>query len=207
MLRIIEKDRRLRSFTDVIGFGIGAAGEKWVTSFFVIECIVWSIALVVLFSDSMAALVPQYTSGQWKLFGLIVIAPTTLVPLRYLSVSSGLGTATTIGLLVILLWSGITTPTGPGALREPMPTDLWPPHGISKFFTIFGIYVACFGGHGLVPNLIHDMKHPETADYVCELAYAISMVIYLSIAICGYLMYGRNVSDEVSSTPTPTRCC
>lgn len=54
-----------------------------------------------------------------------------------------------------------------------------------------------FGGHGLIANLIHDMKHPEQADRVCEVAYGISMAVYLLVSICGYLMYGRNVSDEV----------
>ncbi len=56
---------------------------------------------------------------------------------------------------------------------------------------------AQFGGHGLVPNLIRDMKHPEQADRVCEAAYAIAMVVYLVVAVVGYLMYGTNVSDEV----------
>ena len=42
------------------------------------------------------------------------------------------------------------------------------------------------------------MKHPKQADRVCEWAYAIAMTVYLIVAICGYLMYGTDVSDEVS---------
>lgn len=56
-----------------------------------------------------------------------------------------------------------------------------------------------FGGHGLIPNLIRDMKDPRQADRVCHWAYVISMTVYLVISIVGYLMYGTNVSDEVSA--------
>jgi len=54
----------------------------------------------------------------------------------------------------------------------------------------------------LIPNLIHDMKDPKQADRVCNWAYAISMTVYLIVSVVGYLMYGTNVSDEVS-----TPCC
>ena len=49
-----------------------------------------------------------------------------------------------------------------------------------------------------MPNLIHDMKNPRQADRVCEVAYGVSMVIYLLVAVFGYVMYGTDVSDEVS---------
>lgn len=42
------------------------------------------------------------------------------------------------------------------------------------------------------------MKNPRQADRVCELAYAIAMVVYIAVGIFGYLMYGTDVSDEVS---------
>lgn len=42
------------------------------------------------------------------------------------------------------------------------------------------------------------MRRPQDADRVVELTYGVSMVVYMVIAVCGYLMYGRNVSDEVS---------
>jgi vesicular inhibitory amino acid transporter len=43
------------------------------------------------------------------------------------------------------------------------------------------------------------MKNPKQADGVCETAYAIAMVVYTVVSVCGYLMYGRGVSDEVGS--------
>ena len=55
-----------------------------------------------------------------------------------------------------------------------------------------------YGGHGLIPTVIHDMKDPRQADRVCEVAYGIAFCVYAFVSICGYLMYGTNVSDEVS---------
>jgi vesicular inhibitory amino acid transporter len=44
------------------------------------------------------------------------------------------------------------------------------------------------------------MRHPKQADRVVETAYAISMAVYILVAVCGYIMYGTNVSDEVSGS-------
>ena len=113
LIRIIERDRRLRSFTDVIGHGLGPRTQYWLTCFFIVEFLVWkwvhsfssfsclfvglypcsfyqhkgdngllrenielklinSVALVVLASDSLEAVIPRYTSDQWKLLCFIV---------------------------------------------------------------------------------------------------------------------------------------
>lgn len=153
---------------------------------------------MVLFSDSLEAVWPIYTSNQWKIVGLIVIIPTTFLPLRYLSFSSALGITSSWMLVGILIFTGIVTPHAPGSIREPAPTDVWPSHGIIKLGTVFGLLISGFGGHGLIPNLIHDMKHPKKAGRVVELAYAVAMVVYIAVGVIGYLMYGTNVSDEVS---------
>ena len=42
------------------------------------------------------------------------------------------------------------------------------------------------------------MREPKRADRACEIAYVVSMIVYLLVAVCGYVMYGTNVSDEVS---------
>ncbi|WOO84347.1 Vacuolar amino acid transporter 1 [Vanrija pseudolonga] len=198
LIRIIEKDRRLRNFTDVIGYALGGRGEKIVGILFVIEIAAWIIALIVLYADSLEAVWPIYTSDQWKVVGLVVVIPTLFLPLRLLSYSSALGVFSTVSLIAILIFTGITTPHSPGSIREPAHTDLWPAHGWVKLGTVFGLLIAGFGGHGLIPNLIHDMKNPKQADRVCEIGYGIAAAVYFIVAVFGYLMYGTNVSDEVS---------
>lgn len=101
-----------------------------------------SVTLVILFSDTLEALLPQYTSNQWKVFGLVVIIPTMFLPLHLLSYSSFLGILSTWALVVILIFTGIVTPTTPGSIRDPAPTDLWPAHGWVKFATVFGLMIG-----------------------------------------------------------------
>lgn len=101
-----------------------------------------SVTLVILFSDSLEVLWPVYSSNQWKLVGLVVIIPTTFLPLRYLSFSSAAGIASTWALVGILIYSGIVTPHAPGSIREPAKTDLWPTHGWVKLGTVFGLLIS-----------------------------------------------------------------
>ncbi|WWD16037.1 hypothetical protein CI109_100462 [Kwoniella shandongensis] len=198
LIRIIEKDRRMRNFADVARFGLGARAEKWITILFVGDCCIWLIALVVLFSDTVEAVWPIFTSNQWKVVGLAVIIPLNFVPLRFLSYTSAIGVISTWTLVAILIFTGIATPSYPGSIRDPAPTDLWPVHGPVKLGISFGLLISGFGGHFLVPNLIRDMKHPEQADRVCEVAYGICMVVYAVVSVFGYVMFGRDVSDEIS---------
>ncbi|KAK8869698.1 hypothetical protein IAR55_000266 [Kwoniella newhampshirensis] len=198
LIRIIGKDRRMRNFADVARYGLGARAEKWITALFVGDCCIWLIALVVLFSDSLEAVWPIFSANQWKIIGLAVIIPLNFIPLRFLSYTSALGVISTWTLVAILIFTGIATPSYPGSIRDPAPTDLWPTHGPVKLGISFGLLISGFGGHFLVPNLIRDMKHPEQADRVCEVAYGICMVVYAVVSVFGYVMFGRDVSDEIS---------
>ncbi|WWD10011.1 hypothetical protein V865_008144 [Kwoniella europaea PYCC6329] len=198
LIRIIEKDRRMRNFADVARYGLGERAEKWITGLFVGDCCIWLIALIVLFSDTMEAVLPVFSSNQWKLVGLAVIIPLNFVPLRYLSYTSFLGVLSTWTLVCILIFTGLTTKESPGSISHPCPTDLFPTHGWIKLGISFGLLISGFGGHFLIPNLIRDMKDPQQADTVVEVAYGICMVVYVIVAVFGYLMFGRDVSDEIS---------
>ncbi|ORX39981.1 transmembrane amino acid transporter protein-domain-containing protein [Kockovaella imperatae] len=198
LLRVIEKDRRLRSYTDVIGYCLGSKGQAIVSVLFALDCMIWLIALLIVFADSFHVLVPSISSTQWKLLSLILTIPLSYLPLRYISLASFLGVTGTWSLVGILVFSGATTPHGPGSLRDPAHTDILPAHGVIKLGTAIGLFISGFGGHSLVPTLIHDMKNPKRADHMCHLAYAICLVVYVLVAVVGYLMYGANVSDQVT---------
>ncbi|RXK34646.1 hypothetical protein M231_08097 [Tremella mesenterica] len=189
-LRIIEKNKSLKTYTEVVGQGLGPIGLKLVTVIFVMETMTWIVTLVVLYSDTLAAVWPILRSDQWKWVSLVVIIPTSFMPLRYLSFTSGFGITTNWVLIGILLFTGIVTDGqhSPGSLHEPAHTDLWPNHGLIKFGTVIGILLSGYGGHALIPNLIRDMKEHLKADRVCELAYGIAISIYLLVAVCGYIM-------------------
>lgn len=70
--------------------------------------------------------------------------------------------------------------------------------GVSTLLIDVRELISQFGGHALVPTLMRDMKDPSKAGRVIDVSYGLAMIIYLIVGVAGYIMYGRNVSDEVS---------
>ncbi|KAI9634279.1 transmembrane amino acid transporter protein-domain-containing protein [Dioszegia hungarica] len=198
IVRVIEQDRRLRNFTEIMSIGLGPNVRRAVNVLFLWGVGSWAVGLMVLFSETLNVLLPWRSSNDWKIVGLLVIMPTTFVPLRYLSLTSGLGITAICTLVCVLLYTGITSDTSPGSLAHSAPTDLVPSQGIAKAIVAFGLLLASFGGHELIPNLIYDMAHPQQAYDAIHVSYGICTVIYLTVGCVGYRMYGRDVSDAVS---------
>ncbi|CAE6456120.1 unnamed protein product [Rhizoctonia solani] len=63
-------------------------------------------------------------------------------------------------------------------------TDLWPPEQ--------------FAGHAVIPSLARDMAEPEHFDSMINWAFFVATFIYGIVGAGGYVMFGRDVSDEVS---------
>lgn len=57
----------------------------------------FSVALVVLFADSLHALVPTISTTTWKLMSFVLFIPLSFVPLNILSYTSILGILGTVG--------------------------------------------------------------------------------------------------------------
>ncbi len=55
-----------------------------------------------------------------------------------------------------------------------------------------------FSGHAVMPSLARDMIDPTQFDSMIDWAFGIATLIYTTIGVTGYLMFGDNVSDEVS---------
>ena len=63
------------------------------------------MALVVLFADSLNALVPTVSATSWKLFSFIIFIPLSFVPLNILSYTSILGILGTVGRIIVTIVS------------------------------------------------------------------------------------------------------
>lgn len=99
-----------------------------------------SIALVILFSDSMSSLFPTHSSTSFKLLSFFIILPTTFLPLRFLSLTSLIGIASSVMLLVVLVADGAIKIDSPGSLSHPMHTDFGPRW--SRFPLSFGLMMS-----------------------------------------------------------------
>ncbi|KAG8925667.1 hypothetical protein FRC01_009853 [Tulasnella sp. 417] len=95
LAKIILSDGRLRTYADIGQAAFGPRSNMFTSFLFCLELFAVSVILVVLFSDSLHEVLPAYSSNTYKYFGLLVIIPTSFMPLRVLSFASILGAVAT----------------------------------------------------------------------------------------------------------------
>ncbi|KAA8523441.1 hypothetical protein F0562_009864 [Nyssa sinensis] len=82
-------------------------------------------------------------------------------------------------------------------------------HGKRKLLSMGGIptsialYVSCFGGHPVIPTVYMSMQDRGQFTKAMLVSFFFNTIVYLSMAIVGYLMYGNNV-DSLITLNLPT---
>lgn len=87
----LDAEPSLVTYADVAYISFGRKARLATSLLFSLELVAACVALVVLFADSLDALVPGYGVLQWKLLCAIILIPLNFLPLRLLSISSILG--------------------------------------------------------------------------------------------------------------------
>ncbi|KAF8605185.1 hypothetical protein BDV93DRAFT_439599 [Ceratobasidium sp. AG-I] len=196
LARIILADGRLRTYADIGQKAFGPKSNAFTSALFCLELFSLSVVLVVLFSDSMHAVAPHFTSHEYKVLGLLILLPSIFLPLHLLSFASLLGILATVFIIVVIFIDGFTKTQSPGSLWESAPTDLAP--SWTALPVSFGLFMAGFAGHAVIPSLARDMSEPEHFDSMINWAFFVATLIYAIVGAGGYIMFGRDVSDEVS---------
>ncbi|KAK6977041.1 aa-trans domain-containing protein [Favolaschia claudopus] len=194
---IILSDVRLRSYADIGRKAFGPRSTLVISILFCLELFAVSVILVTLYADSLNSLLPQYSSNTYKLWGLIVLIPTVFLPLSLLSYTSILGIISTVFVVVVILVDGVSKTESPGSLWSPADTSLgidnWNHLGIA-----FGLFMAGFSGHAVIPSLARDMTDPTQFNKMIDWAFVVATFIYGLIGCAGYVMFGNSVSQEIS---------
>ena len=204
LAKCLDLDQSLVTFSDIAWKAFGPRARFAVGFLFSLELLGACIALVILFADSLDALVPGYGVTEWKILCGIMLIPLSLVPLRYLSITSVLGILSCFGILILTVVDGATKPHHPGSLRETALTTAFPPRWSDVPLSI-GLLMAPWGGHGVFPNIYRDMRHPARYPKAVNVTYTYTYLIDLAITVTGYLMFGQHVLDEVTSSVLMTR--
>ena len=143
LAKCLDVNTSLIGFADIAYEAFGERARVATAFLFTIELLATCVALVVLFADSLDALIPGWGQTEWKLLCGLVLMPLSFVPLRYLSITSVLGIICCIGsmsvsrcetennadhvVVVILIFvDGALKAHAPGSLRHPAPTSLFP---------------------------------------------------------------------------------
>jgi vesicular inhibitory amino acid transporter len=94
---------------------------------------------VVLFSDSLHAVIPALSSNTYKLLALALLIPTAFFPLSIVSYTSLISVFATVFIGIVLVVNGLNKREAPGSLWEGMGTDMAPAsaQGLGLSFGIF----------------------------------------------------------------------
>ena len=198
LAKCLNVDTSLLTFADLAYISFGSHARVGVSLLFCLELVASCVALVVLFADSLNALVEACGIVEGKIICGVIIAPLAFVPLRFLSFSSVLGIICCLTIVAAIFIDGLVKPESPGSLRAPAPTDVTP----IKWATLplaYGLLMAPWGGHSVFPNIYRDMRHPMKYDKAVNYTYGFTLGLEVVIAVIGYLMFGDGVRDEVTS--------
>ena len=142
-------------------------------------------------------------TAQYRSLNLLItfssLIPTVFLPLSLLSYTSILGILSTVFLVIVLIVDGLTKKEAPGSLWDPAHTEL----GVGNFRQLgvaFGLFMAGFSGHAVIPSLVRDMQDPTEFESMLNYAFVVATAIYTIIGYAGYLMFGADVSEEVSQS-------
>ncbi|RLV92798.1 Vacuolar amino acid transporter 1 [Spathaspora sp. JA1] len=200
--KAMDTDPTIMTYADLGYAAYGSTAKLIISLLFSVDLLGAGVSLIVLFSDSLYALLGDekvWTRTTFKLISFLVLTPFTFVPLPILSIISLFGILSTISITLLVMMCGFLKPTAPGSLLQIMPTNLWP-ESIPNFLLAIGILMAPFGGHAIFPNLKSDMRHPYKFNKTLRYTYFITLITDCSMGVLGFLMFGNKCSNEITNT-------
>jgi solute carrier family 32 (vesicular inhibitory amino acid transporter) len=194
----LDIDPSLITYADLAYVSFGPRARVVVGLLFSFELITAGVALVVLFADSLNALIPGWGVTEWKVVCGIILTPLSFAPLRLLSFTSILGILCCTVLVGIVSIDGIVKPHCPGSLREPAASHLFPEQWTTLPLGL-GLIMALWGGHSVFPSIYRDMRHPQKYGRSLRYTFGFTFGLDLAMAVVGVLMFGDSVREEVTS--------
>ena len=129
--------------------------------------------------------------GSAWLIALMLVPATAFDDLSTLSKFSAVGTIATISLVLVVTIAAIVRPD----VGESSSLDV---DAASKALSI-GLVLYCFAGHALFPSIYFSLEDPARDwDFVVDVSYAIVGACCVVVACAGYLLFGDDVSDQIS---------
>ncbi|KAH9004396.1 transmembrane amino acid transporter protein-domain-containing protein [Lactarius hatsudake] len=195
---IVVSDSSVRSYADIGQRAFGARSVPFVNFLFCFETFSVGVVLVTLYADSLSAIVPAFSSNAYKLLGLFMYSHTRCFPPAVFSLVYLPRWHSFHGFLVAVIFiDGFSKFDAPGSLWSPAETSL-SISNLQELGLAFGLFMAGFGAHAALPSLARDMAEPHRFSEAMNYSFCFATTVYAVIGSAGYLMFGSNVSDEVS---------
>jgi solute carrier family 32 (vesicular inhibitory amino acid transporter) len=204
LAKCADVDNSIITFADLAYVSFGYSARLVTSILFTVELLGACVALVVLFADSLDALIPGWGLTEWKIVCGFILIPLGFVPLRLLSFTSILGILCCFGIVLAVFVDGLIKPHQPGSLREPATTYLFPANWATLPIS-FGLLMSPWGGHSVFPNIYRDMRHPYKYRKGVNITYIFTFLLDVLMAVVGLLMFGDGVKDEITKNIVVTK--
>lgn len=197
--KCMEYDVSLITYSDLAYVSFGSRARVIVSALFTLELVAACVALVILFADSLALLLPSLGNATtWKCICAVLILMLNALPLRWLSYTSIVGifstfcsklsTATNptidcqvsgtladVFLVVcIIAADGLIKHESPGSLWEPATTYILPSNWLSLPLA-YGLIASPWGAHSVFPSVYRDMRHPIKWNKAVDVTFSFSV--------------------------------
>lgn len=197
----LESRPNIFTYPDIGEIAFGQTG-RWITAILLyIELYSVTVDLMILEGDNLSSLFPTASLNLgWiilrpnqvmLILTAICILPTVLLKdISFLSYLSACGVLASLLVVVAVGWIGVANGT---VFSERGTLFRWT--GIP---VAIGMYSFCFSGHTVLPVIYCAMKDRSQFSKVLAVSFSISTILYASIAVMGYSMFGDDVQSQIT---------
>lgn len=195
----LDSQPGLETYPDIGQAAFGTYGRFAISIVLYLELYASCVEHIILESDNLSSLFPNanlsvggYELDSHHLFALLTtlaILPTVwLRDLSVLSYISAFGVLASILVVLCLFWAGFVDKldihSGGSSLN------------LRTLPVAIGLYGYCYSGHAVFPNIYTSMEKPNQYSAVLLICFCICTVMYASVAVLGYLMFGESTLSQ-----------
>ncbi|KAL7193688.1 hypothetical protein ACSBR2_025327 [Camellia fascicularis] len=199
--RCMDSDPSITSYPDIAAIAFGRKGRITASIFICLELYLVATGLLILEGDNLHKLAPNFALkfGGLKLDGkhsFVIIAGVMIFPSMWLTdlgvlsyISFG-GVMSSLIIIVCVFCVGMTKGVGfhgKGSLVN-----------LKGIPTALSLYTFCYGAHAMFPTIYSSTRKKSQFSKVLFLRFVVCTIMYVSMAILGYLMYGQTVQSQVT---------
>ncbi|KAI4340118.1 hypothetical protein MLD38_024986 [Melastoma candidum] len=204
--RCMDNEPSAKSFSDVGAAAFGRRGRLLISICMYLELFLVPTGFLIIEGDNLHKLFPElrfhlrgnfYIDGKpllTAMAGLVILPTMWLKDLSLLSFVSAGGVFSAVVIACSTLWAGAFNGVGFGNEGG----ELFELSGVP---TALSLYAFSYGVHPMVPSLYASIKHKRQFIKVFLVMFGLGTLSYMSMAVLGYLMFGHNLSSQITLSP------